>query len=122
MIMFVGVMVVSASSSVELNVASNTVVSREYYASKAYLVSTITSYGHGAGTPGTYIRAYLSVGNGYEQRLGFKQDIGQAGYVSLQRGYVGTGKWLLQLFGKNQETNLSYADWSGMWMYSDENQ
>ncbi len=120
-IMFTGIVVVSASSSVQLNVTSSTVVSRNYSASKAYLASTITSNGHGAGTPGTYIRAYLFSGNTYVQKLGFKQDVGQVGYVSVQRGYVGVGSWLLRLYGKNQETGLSYADWSGYWMYSDVN-
>ena len=121
MIMLVGVMVVSASSGTQINVTSNTVISRNYSASKAYLASTITSNGHGAGTSGTYIRAYLFSGNSYVQKLGFKQDVGQVGQVSYQRGYVGVGSRLLRLYGKNQETGLNYADWSGYWMYSDVN-
>jgi len=121
MIMLVGVMTVSASSNAQLNVTSSTVISKNYSASKAYLASTITSNGYGAGTPGTYIRAYIWRNGTYNQQLGFKQDVGQAGYVTVQRGYVGVGNWLLQLYGKNQETGLNYADWSGFWMYSDVN-
>ncbi len=121
MIMFAGVMVVSASSRAQINVTPNTVISKNYSASKAYLASTITSNGYGAGTPGAYIRAYLFSGNSYVQKIGFKQDVGQAGHVSFERGYVGVGSWLLRLYGKKQETSLSYADWSGYWLYSDVN-
>ena len=120
-VMTVGILVVSAASATGIiNVDSKTVHTVTYTASKANLLSTITSLGYGAGTPGTYIRVYLKNGNSYVQKLGFKQDIGAAGHVTVQNGYVGIGNWKLTLYGKNPETGLSYADWSGMWTYGDQ--
>lgn len=118
-VMAVGIMVVSAAS-INLNVTSSTVLTKSYTAKKANLLSMITSDGYGAGTPGTYIRAYLLNGSVYTQKLGFHQDVGKVGYVTLENGYVGIGTWRLRLYGKNQETSLSYADWSGNWVYTDQ--
>ncbi len=90
-VMFVGVVTVCAYANGVINVTASTVIIEDYKASKANLLSTITSNGYGAGTLGTYIRAYLKTNNTYVQRLGFEQEIGDAGYITTRRGYVGIG-------------------------------
>lgn len=116
-IMLLGTFAVSALS-VTINVTSSTVLTKDYTSSKANLVSMITSMGYGEGTPGTYIRAYLKSGSTYVQKTGFAQKVGGNGEVTIQKKYVGIGNWRIKLYGKNQETSLNYADWSGMWSYS----
>lgn len=118
-VMLLGMFVVSALSAT-VNVISNTVLTKDYALSKASLVSMITSIGYGEGTQGTYIRAYLKSGSAYVQKIGFAQKVGKNGEVTIQKRYVDVGNWRIKLYGKNQETSLSYADWSGLWSYSEQ--
>lgn len=117
--MLLGIFVVSAAS-VTLNVTSSTVLTKDYASSKANIISIITSMGYGEGTPGTYVRVYLKSGSTYVQKTGFVQAVGGNGEVTVQKKYVGIGNWRIKLYGKNPETGLNYADWSGLWIYTEQ--